>query len=48
MIDRKTLLTDLQRVLRLLEADLLERSESSEVPDVAAALRRQFDEAREK
>ena len=34
MIDRKQLLDDLQKLLPKVEADLLERSESAEVPDV--------------
>ena len=34
MINRQYLLTDLQALLKRLEADLLERSESDEVPDV--------------
>ena len=34
MIDRQALLTDLQKLLPKIEADLLERSESAEVPDV--------------
>jgi hypothetical protein len=41
MIDRKRLLVDLQRLLANLEADLLERSESAEVPDVGRTLRAQ-------
>ncbi len=39
MIDRKQLLSDLQALLKTLEADLLERSESAEVPDVGRKLR---------
>jgi len=46
MIDRKTLLADLQRLLRDVEADLLERSESAEVPAVGAKLREDHAEAR--
>ena len=39
MIDRSKLLSDLQKLLTKLEADLLERSESADVPDVGATLR---------
>ncbi len=39
MIDRKQLLNDLQGLLKTLEADLLERSDSAEVPDVGRKLR---------
>src|SRR5271166_1570611 len=39
MTDRKQLLSDLQALLKTLEADLLERSESAEVPDVGRKLR---------
>ena len=42
MIDRKPLLGDLQRLLAKLEADLLERSESVDVPDVGRALRDEY------
>lgn len=45
MIDRKTLLADLQRLLKAVEADLLERSESAEVPEVGAKLREGYSEA---
>ncbi len=45
MIDRKPLLGDLQRLLAKLEADLLERSESAEVPDVGRKLREEYVEA---
>jgi hypothetical protein len=47
MIDRATLLTDLQRLLKKLEADLRERSESSEIPEVGDRLRREYDEAKD-
>lgn len=47
MIDRKALLADLQRLLKAVEADLLERSESPEVPDVGAKLRADYAEARQ-
>ena len=40
MIDRKKLLDDLQKLLKKLEADLLERSESAEVPDVGGSCAR--------
>ena len=43
MIDRKQLLSDLQALLKTLEADLLERSESAEVPDVGRKLREEYD-----
>ena len=42
MIDRKELLGDLQKLLKKLEADLLERSESAEVPDVGRKLREEY------
>ena len=40
MIDRKPLLGDLQRLLAKLEADLLERSDSAELPQVGQTLGR--------
>jgi len=46
MIDRQALLTDLQKLLTRLEADLLERSESAEVPEVGEALRAEYDRAK--
>ena len=46
MIDRVALLKDLQKLLTKLEADLLERSESSDVPDVGATLRAEFERAK--
>ncbi|HRF00728.1 MAG TPA: BREX-2 system adenine-specific DNA-methyltransferase PglX [Pirellulaceae bacterium] len=46
MIDRKLLLADLRRTLELIERDLLERSESTEVPEVGATLRREYERAR--
>ncbi len=46
MIDRTKLLSDLQKLLTKLEADLLERSESSDVPDVGATLRAEFERAK--
>jgi hypothetical protein len=42
MIHRPTLLTDLQNLLNTLEEDLLERSESPEVPDVGRKLREEY------
>jgi hypothetical protein len=46
MIDRQKLLTDLQDVLETLEADLLERSESDEVPAVGEKLRAEYERAK--
>lgn len=46
MIDRQRLLGDLQNVLKRLEADLLERSESAEVPEVGQTLQTDYDEAK--
>ena len=45
MIDRHSLLKDLQRLLKSIEADLLERSDSAEVPDVGRTLREEFSAA---
>jgi hypothetical protein len=42
LIDRRALLTDLQKLLRQLEADLLERTSSVEVPEVGRKLREEF------
>ena len=42
MIERQALLADLQRLLPRIEADLLERSDSAEVPDVGLALRNEY------
>ena len=47
MIDRQALLSDLQKLLKKLEADLLERSESADVPEVGDQLRREFEEAKQ-
>jgi hypothetical protein len=47
MINRQALLADLQNVLRKLEADLLERSDSADVPEVGRSLRAEFEKARE-
>ncbi|MHC4404767.1 MAG: DUF7008 domain-containing protein [Planctomycetota bacterium] len=46
MIDRQALLSDLQALLRALEADLLERSDSAEVPEVGQTLRAEFQKAK--
>lgn len=45
MINRQALLADLQKFLQRIEADLLERSESTEVPEVPAALHAEYDKA---
>jgi hypothetical protein len=45
MIDRGKLLSDLQSLLRKLEADLQERSDSREVPDVGQTLRDEYQKA---
>ncbi len=45
MINRQTLLADLQKFLQRIEADLLERSESTEVPEVPAALHAEYEKA---
>ncbi len=47
MLDRTKLLTDLQALLRKLEADLLERSDSSNVPEVGETLRSDYKQAKE-
>jgi hypothetical protein len=46
MIDRVALLSDLQKLLQRLEADLLERSESVDVPEVGKTLRAEYDRAK--
>jgi hypothetical protein len=46
MIDRGALLSDLQSVLKTLEADLLERSESDELPGVVQTLQATFEAAK--
>lgn len=46
MINRITLLSDLQKLLQRLEADLLERSESAEVSEVGKTLRAEYDRAK--
>ena len=45
MINRQALLADLQKFLQRIEADLLERSESTEVPEVPAALHAEYERA---
>jgi hypothetical protein len=45
MINRQALLADLQKFLQRIEADLLDRSESTEVPEVPAALRAEYEKA---
>src|SRR5271157_2148788 len=47
MIHRAVLLSDLQKLLKKLEADLRERSQSTEIPEVGAQLRQEFAEATE-
>ena len=47
MIDRAELLSDLQGLLRTLEADLLERSTSVEVPEVGEWLRAEYAKAKD-
>jgi hypothetical protein len=46
MINRQRLLNDLQGLLRSLEADLQERSESAEVAEVPAALKDEYERAK--
>jgi hypothetical protein len=46
MVNRQQLLSDLQRLLRTLETDLLERSESGDVPEVGQALRAEYQKAK--
>lgn len=47
MIDRVALLSDLQSLLRSLEADLLARTESDEVPEVGAWLKAEYKTAKD-
>jgi hypothetical protein len=47
LINRQALLTDLQKLLTRLEADMLERSESAEVPDVGQTLRAEYVRAKD-
>ncbi len=42
MLNRSALLTDLQKLLKKLENDLLERSESAELPEIGLKLREEF------
>ena len=46
MIKRQALLTDLQSLLRVVEADLLARSEDAELPEVNGWLRAEYDAAK--
>lgn len=46
MIDRRALLTALQSLLVRVEADLLQRSESAEMPEVGQRLRAEYERAR--
>ncbi|MFI4847875.1 MAG: BREX-2 system adenine-specific DNA-methyltransferase PglX [Gimesia chilikensis] len=46
MINRSALLSDLQKLLKRLEADLLERSDSADVPAVGETLRAEYEQAR--
>jgi len=46
MIDRTALLSDLQGLLKRLEEDLLQRSESDEVPQVGERLREEYERAK--
>jgi hypothetical protein len=46
MIDRTALLEDLKRLVTRVEADLLARSEDSQVPEIAEVLRGEYDRAR--
>ncbi len=46
MLNRQTLLADLQKLLQRLEADLLQRSESAEVPEVGERLRGEYERAK--
>ena len=46
MIDRTALLNDLKRLVTRVEADLLARSEDSQVPEIAEVLRGEYDRAR--
>jgi hypothetical protein len=45
MINRQSLLSDLQKLLQKLEADLLERSMSAEVPEVGTRLKEEHERA---
>jgi hypothetical protein len=47
MIDRQKLLSDLQALLRTVEADLLARSEDAELPEVSGWLKAEYESAKE-
>jgi len=47
MINRASLLSDLQSLLRQLEADLIQRSTSKDVPEVGEWLQAEFKKASE-
>src|SRR6056297_2748358 len=47
MIDRQKLLSDLQALLRAVEADLLARSEDAELPEVSGWLKAEYESAKE-
>ncbi|MEB3288497.1 MAG: hypothetical protein VKI82_01200, partial [Leptolyngbya sp.] len=47
MIDRPRLLSDLQTLVRQLEADLLSRLDAPEVPEVGQGLRAEYDQAKQ-
>ena len=47
MINRQALLSDLQSLLKNLEADLLERTESDDVPEVGEWLRAEYQKAKD-
>ncbi|WLD15132.1 BREX-2 system adenine-specific DNA-methyltransferase PglX [Planctellipticum variicoloris] len=47
MLDRSALLSDLQKLLAKLEADLLERSASADVPEVGETLKKEFERAQQ-
>ena len=47
MINRQNLLNDLQDLLKGLEADLLDRSDSTEVPEVGKSLRGEYEKAKQ-
>lgn len=47
MIDRQLLVNDLRSLVTLIEADLFERSESSEVPEMATVLRSEHQRAKQ-
>ena len=46
MIDRTALLNDLKRLVTRVEAELLARSEDSQVPEIVEVLRGEYDRAR--